>query len=285
MKTYTESAMATTKTIDMRCNATKNLLKRPVRGAYCTHPEAVSLDHLAEIMENSNGIPWECLICGKPCYKLELDKRLEKIVEDSRKRAFKPLMCYFTREGQMSYIRPGESVSDTKTSNKSPVESTESKSTSVKPAEESEADTVSGGNARRPRPVPLHRQIRLRNSLKGFTEDPTKREKLNTRRKSKSKTSSSSGSSEDSKSVSRSRSREHTLENLQQDRKQGLRNRDGHRKESRREVMEHDDIRKTLRRRNSPPKPIRKEYMGRGGYWYHKKRLEEGRRPPPGMFM
>jgi hypothetical protein len=297
-KNYSEAAMANTKTIDLRCFATKTLLKRPVRGVYCTHSEAVSLDYLAAKMENSNGIPWECVVCGKPCYKLELDSRLDKIVEDSRKRSFKPVMCYYNKDGQMSYIKPDGHENDQKSRTKSKSRSDSSSIVETQEEEQNEHEVEEEDpkqpSNRRNRFQPIHRSITTRNSKgRQMIENP-KPAKKNSRRKPKppseaisSSRSSDSRSSDDdeeggeeeTKNSGQSEMSQESSNSAESDR---VRRRSNHNHRSRRHYRDsdHDDIRKTLRRRRSPVINANdKLFMGRGGFWYHKKNL--GKIPPP----
>lgn len=287
-KNYSESAMASTKTLDMRCHTTKTILKRPVRGLYCTHAEAVSLDHLAGVMETAIGIAWECAICSKPNYKLQIDKRFEKIVEDSRKRAFKPTHCYFTREGTSRFIKPkdhlgGKNDTDEESCMEGEEENAESDSN---PEAEREDQPPQQQPAKRPsRAAPLQREIATRNSYhkpdrqrlqKSFTsrrkmsesgdaeviEEPEHSDEGEEEQNgSASSEQKSYGSGEISDSEG---SNSPVAKKTKNGRIQGLNS-------------NQDDIRKTLRRRSSPQKLQTQPPRGKGGYWYHQKRQEEAK--------
>ena len=288
-KNYSESAMATTKTLDMRCHTTKTILKRPVRGLYCTHAEAVSLDHLASVMETAVGLAWECAICSKPNYKLQIDKRFEKIVEDSRKRAFKPTHCYFTREGTSRFIKPkdhvaGETDTDEASSSEDAVE--ENSEAGPNPESEGEEEPSQQRPAKRPsRAAPLQRAIATRNSYHRPARQRLQKSSAPRRKKSESGdeevVEESQHSNEGEEEQNGSASSEQKSDGSRESSDSGgskspvaEKTRIGR---FQRANSNQDDIRKTLRRRSSPQKLQSQPPKGKGGYWYHQKRQEEAK--------
>lgn len=280
-KNYSDSAMATQKLLDLRCPITKTTLKRPARGLYCKHAEAVSLDHLASVMEKAVGIAWECAICNKPNYKLEIDKRFEKIVEDSRKRSFKPTHCVFTRQGISRFVKPGghllnhtdlEQIASDNESDEEPADESDSQTDDAN--EPSQQPTT----IRRSRAAPLHREITTRNS--NHRPEQQKNVKRNPPRRKKSESGgeeeidpseNSDDDGEDEASATNSEQESQSKPESSESQRQQLNSTRNRRIQ--RLNPNQDDIRKTLRRRPSPPKIELPK--GRGGYWHHKKRIEE----------
>lgn len=279
-KNYSDSAMATQKLLDLRCPITKTTLKRPARGLYCKHAEAVSLDHLASVMEKAVGIAWECAICNKPNYKLEIDKRFEKIVEDSRKRSFKPTHCVFTRQGISRFVKPGghllshtdlEQMSSENESDEEP--EAESNSQTDDGNEPSQQPTT----IRRSRAAPLHREITTRNSNhrpeqpKNIKRNPTRRKKSESAQEEEINESESSD--QDGQDEASGNSEQESKSKPESSESQNQQLNSSRNRRIQRLNQNQDDIRKTLRRRPSPLKV--EPPKGRGGYWHHKKRLEE----------
>ena len=280
--------MATTKTLDMRCHTTKTILKRPVRGLYCTHAEAVSLDHLASVMESAVGIAWECAICSKPNYKLQIDKRFEKIVEDSRKRAFKPTHCYFTREGTSRFIKPKDHVAGKNDSDEASSEDAVEENSDADSNTESEGEEEPSQQrpAKRPsRAAPLQREIATRNSYHRPVRKRLQKSSAKRRKKSDSgdeevieeSQNSDSEEEDDSGSASSEEKLDGSGKNSDSEHSKSPRVNQTTNRRLQGLNPNQDDIRKTLRRRPSPQKLQIQPRKGKGGYWYHQKRQEEAK--------
>jgi hypothetical protein len=68
----------------MLCPISKNLIRNPVRGKFCTHIESFSLESYLEIqLKSRGGVRWRCPICQKLSLDLVKDAFFTQICEEA----------------------------------------------------------------------------------------------------------------------------------------------------------------------------------------------------------
>ena len=76
----------------------KTLIKDPVKGTKCTHPQSFDLKVFLKMICSTR--QWKCPICGKDARKMVIDKQAQTVILDCEKMITPPKAIYFYSDGR-----------------------------------------------------------------------------------------------------------------------------------------------------------------------------------------